>query len=96
MIFKNTAVKIVLDLADVDFDLVITVCDDAADNCPVFQRKGSQKKTVVVHHSFDDPPRLVGCNTDVSSDEEKEMMITYRRVCEEIRIFIRDELPLHL
>ena len=87
--------KNVLDLADVDLDLVITVCDDAADNCPIFQRKGN-KKTLVVHHSFDDPPRLVGSNTEVSLEEEEEMMITYRRVCEEIRVFIRDELPQFL
>lgn len=92
---SNHCSKNVLDLADVHLDVVITVCDDAADNCPTFQKKeGSQKKTVVVHHSFDDPPRLVGSSTKVSAEEEEEMMITYRRVCEEIRLFIRDELPL--
>jgi ACR3 family arsenite transporter len=82
--------KNVIDLEDVDFHLVLTVCDDAAQNCPMFKSKNS---TRVVHHSFDDPPRLVGSNIDVTAEEEEEIMLTYRRVSEEIRVFIRDELP---
>ena len=35
---------------DVDFDLVVTVCDSAAEECPVWLGKG--KRT---HHSFPDP-----------------------------------------
>jgi arsenate reductase len=34
----------------VDFDLVVTVCDSAAEECPVWLGKG--KRT---HHSFSDP-----------------------------------------
>jgi arsenate reductase len=34
----------------VDFDLVVTVCDSAAEECPVWLGKG--KRT---HHSFPDP-----------------------------------------
>jgi len=34
------------------FDLVITVCDSAADECPVWLGKGNR-----VHHSFPDPAK---------------------------------------
>lgn len=34
----------------VDFDLVVTVCDSAAEDCPVWLGKGKK-----VHHSFFDP-----------------------------------------
>lgn len=33
-----------------DFDLVVTVCDSAAEECPVWLGKGKK-----VHHSFPDP-----------------------------------------
>jgi arsenate reductase len=35
---------------EVDFDLVVTVCDSAAEECPVWLGKGQR-----VHHSFFDP-----------------------------------------
>jgi arsenate reductase len=37
------------------FDLVVTVCDDANEECPVWLGKGRR-----VHHSFLDPARIVG------------------------------------
>jgi arsenate reductase (thioredoxin) len=37
---------------DVDFDLVVTVCDSAAEECPVWLGKGKR-----VHHSFPDPAK---------------------------------------
>ncbi|NPV55593.1 MAG: arsenate reductase ArsC [Anaerolineae bacterium] len=35
-----------------DFDLVVTVCDSAAENCPLWLGQG-----VKVHHGFPDPAR---------------------------------------
>ncbi len=35
---------------DVDFDLVVTVCDSAAEECPIWLGKGKR-----LHHSFPDP-----------------------------------------
>lgn len=34
----------------VDFDLVVTVCDSAAEECPIWLGKGRK-----IHHSFPDP-----------------------------------------
>jgi arsenate reductase len=44
--------KSVDEFRSVDFDLVITVCDSAAEECPVWLGKGKK-----IHHSFPDPAR---------------------------------------
>jgi arsenate reductase len=70
--------KTLVDLRDVAFDLVVTVCDDARESCPVFP--GIAR---VVHVGFDDPPRRArGAKT------EEEALAHYRRVRDEIRAFV--------
>lgn len=66
------------ELSDVDFDWVVTVCDRAAESCPVFP--GNAR---VVHHAFDDPPRLAR-----EAASEEEALGHYRRVRDEIRDFV--------
>jgi arsenate reductase len=70
------------ELADVDFDYVVTVCSHAHESCPVFP--GQAK---VIHVGFDDPPALA---RDATTEEEA--MAPYRRVRDEIRAFV-DTLP---
>jgi arsenate reductase (thioredoxin) len=41
----------------VDFDLVVTVCDSAAEECPVWLGKGKR-----LHHSFPDPAKTDDIN----------------------------------
>ena len=55
----------------VDFDLVVTVCDSAAEECPVWLGKGKR-----VHHSFTDPALTNDMNVfrAVRDDIEKEMI----------------------
>ena len=67
-------------------DLVVTVCDDAREHCPVFLSRNA--RTRLVHHSFDDPPRL----TAEACDDE-DAMPCYRRVRDEIRRFVEERLP---
>jgi arsenate reductase len=55
----------------VDFDVVITVCDDAAENCPVWLGKGKR-----VHIGFDDPAKADG--------PDEQVMDVFRRVRDEI------------
>ncbi len=70
--------KSVAELGDVEFDYVITLCDDAKATCPFFPAK-----TAVIHHGFDDPPELA-----LGAYTEEEAMLHYRRVRDEIRSFI--------
>src|SRR5512139_3006195 len=45
---------------EVDFDLVVTVCDSAAEECPLWLGKGKR-----VHHSFPDPAKAEGTDAEV-------------------------------
>jgi arsenate reductase len=54
------------------FDLVLTVCDDAAENCPIWLGEGQ-----VVHMSFPDPASAEGT--------EEERMAVFRQVRDSIR-----------
>ncbi len=42
--------KLADEFRSVEFDLVVTVCDSAAEECPIWLGKGKR-----VHHSFPDP-----------------------------------------
>ena len=44
--------KLADEFRQVDFDLVVTVCDSAAEECPLWLGKGKR-----VHHSFPDPAK---------------------------------------
>jgi arsenate reductase len=60
------------------FDYVITVCDNANENCPVFI--GGTKR---LHHSFDDQPRP-------SEGTDELRMAIFRRVRDELRAYLDD------
>ncbi len=70
--------KLIAELAEHDFDYVITVCDNAHESCPLFPGK-----VKITHKGFDDPPRLAA-----SSASEEEALVHYRRVRDEIRDFV--------
>jgi thioredoxin type arsenate reductase len=74
--------KHLLELKNIHFDYVITVCDNAHESCPIFPGK-----TKVIHVGFDDPPRLAK-----AAKTEQEALDCYRRVRDEIRAFI-ETLP---
>lgn len=57
----------------VPFDLVVTVCDSAAEECPVWLGPGRR-----VHHSFPDPAKATGT--------EAEIMEEFRRVRDAIAV----------
>jgi arsenate reductase len=66
------------DMLDVPFDYVVTVCDHAAQSCPVFPTGAT-----VVHAGFDDPPSLT-----MNIEDEQAALDVYRRVRDEIRDFV--------
>jgi arsenate reductase len=69
-------------LGNLEFDYVVTLCDNAKESCPFFPAR-----TRLIHRSFEDPPKLTAHITD-----EEEAMTCYRRVRDEIRDFI-ENLP---
>jgi arsenate reductase len=74
--------KSINDIQDIDFDYVVTVCDEAREQCPYFPARVG-----AIHAGFDDPPALAG-----QAKNEQEALAIYRRVRDEIRRFI-EELP---
>jgi arsenate reductase len=64
--------KSVDELADEHFDLVITVCDRANQQCPIFP--GSVR---IMHLGFSDPARATGSEDDI--------MAAFRQVRDEMR-----------
>ncbi len=64
--------KSVDDLAGEQFDLVITVCDQAREECPFFPGG-----TEVIHLGFPDPARATGT--------DEEVMAAFRQVRDEMR-----------
>lgn len=69
--------KSVDDFAGQKFDFVITVCDNAKENCPYFPAQ-----TKLIHHSFDDPAAIEG-------DKESRLQ-AFRRVRDEIKEYLEN------
>ena len=63
------------DLAGIDFDYVVTLCDNAKEQCPVLQ-----SKTKMIHRAFGDPTLVVG--------SEEEVMAAFVKVRDDIKAFI--------
>ena len=59
---------------DKNFDLVVTVCDNARESCPFFPGKK------VIHKSFDDPASFKG--------DVKDTLIKFRKTRDEIKNWI--------
>ena len=74
--------KSVDEFAGRSFDYVVTVCDNARDNCPVFPGG-----TVRLHWSFEDPAAVAGSET--------ERLAAFRRIRDQIhervKAFFRDQ-----
>jgi arsenate reductase (thioredoxin) len=58
------------------FDYVLTVCDNAKEDCPVFP-----SRTLTIHHNFEDPAALQGTG--------EERLALFRRVRDEMRRYLR-------
>lgn len=67
--------KHVDELAGIDFDYVVTVCDNAREMCPVFEGEAR-----LFHRNFEDPSFMIG--------SEEEVMAAFRKVRDEIKAFV--------
>ena len=68
--------KLADEFREADLDVVVTVCDSAAEECPIWVGKGKR-----MHHSFPDPAKAEGTDEQimdvfraVRDDIEKEMV----------------------
>ena len=75
--------KVTDELSNIKMDLVVTVCLNAHESCPIFP--GGK----IIHHGFDDPPFLA---KDLEGDSILEV---YRRVRDEIKEFV-DQIDTYL
>lgn len=62
---------------NIDFDYVITVCDNAKERCPLFPTRAR-----MFHHNFPDPAKTKGSG--------EEIMQQFREVRDMIKIFCKD------
>jgi len=68
--------KVIEDILHIKFDLVVTVCDNAKESCPIFP-----KNTKVIHIGFEDP----------DGKEYDEFIKTYQEIEEKLLPKIREE-----
>lgn len=62
---------------EIDFDFVITVCDNAKERCPFFPTKAKK-----FHYNFPDPAKAIGT--------KEEILNEFRKVREMIKNYCKD------
>jgi arsenate reductase len=67
---------------DIPFDLVLTVCDHAQENCPWFPGRAKR-----IHHNFKDPSKLIG------TDQERHT--AFQQTRDEIKTFCQKLAASH-
>jgi arsenate reductase (thioredoxin) len=72
--------KSVDEFATRDFDYVLTVCDNASQNCPSYPGHGKR-----IHQNFLDPAAAAGSN--------EERLAAFRRIRDQIREYLRGFPP---
>jgi arsenate reductase len=76
----NHTPEIVDKYIEESFDIVMTVCDNAKENCPVFL--GTTKK--LIHHSFEDPANFVG--------DSESTLNEFRKIRDQIEEYLNNLL----
>lgn len=67
----------------IDFDFVITVCDNAKERCPIFPGRAT-----IFHHNFPDPAKANGAAHEVL-DHFRKVRQMIKEYCED---FVRDHI----
>jgi arsenate reductase (thioredoxin) len=75
--------KSVDEFTDKEIDYVLTVCDNARENCPYFPAK-----TRVIHHSFEDPAEVKG--------NEEVRLNAFRQIRDEIKNYFENDFVKRL
>lgn len=61
---------------DIDFDFVITVCDNAKERCPFFPTKAKK-----FHHNFSDPAKATGTDEEIN-EQFRQVRQQIKEYCE--------------
>ena len=67
-----------MNLPESEIEYVLTVCDNAKENCPYFPAK-----TELIHQSFKDPAEIEG--------EEETRLAAFRQVRDEIKNYLEND-----
>lgn len=73
----------VLEYQGIDFDFIITVCDNAKERCPYFPGKAMK-----FHYNFPDPAKAVGTDEEVKKEFERVRNLI-KNYCQD---FIKDNI----
>jgi arsenate reductase len=65
---------------DVNFDVVITVCDNAKERCPLFPAKAKK-----IHHRFPDPAGARGTEAEIL-EEFRKTRDMIKEFCDDLKI----------
>ncbi|MFQ3341774.1 MAG: arsenate reductase [Flavobacteriaceae bacterium] len=71
----------------VDFDFIITVCDHAAENCPIIPSVNAER----IHCNFSDPSKLKSTDEEKIKDAFRETRKEIKEYCEK---FVKSKLSL--
>jgi arsenate reductase len=63
---------------NIDFDFVLTVCDNAKERCPYFPTKALK-----VHYNFPDPAKAIGTEEEIM-EQFREVREMIKRHCEKL------------
>lgn len=69
--------------SEIDFDFVITVCDNAKERCPFFPTKAKK-----FHHNFPDPAKAAGTDEEINEQ--------FRKVREKIKKYSKNFVDKNL
>ena len=72
--------KTVDEFAHQSFDIVLTVCDNAKESCPLYPGHSNR-----LHHAFEDPAAQTG----------PDVLPAFRRVRDQIRAYLKDFAAAH-
>jgi arsenate reductase len=72
----------VLEYKAIEFDYIITVCDNAKERCPYFPSKAQK-----FHHNFTDPAKCIG--------SENEIMLEFSSVRDTIKLYCKEFIQAH-
>ena len=73
----------ILEYQGIDFDFVITVCDNAKETCPYFP-----SKAIKFHYNFPDPAKAIGPDEEVKKE--------FERVRDLIKNYCKEFVGIHI